>query len=149
VLAQQGFAAPPGTVPVATIAGEVLARVPDSGRFTIGATVLSSTHPGDARYLVRVRGHAGPLVARITDSPGWRASADGRPLVVRDVDGAFLGVTVPAGTDVVTFSYRMPHLTEALVLEFVTIAGFAAAGLLALARRRRVRVPQEPLASPR
>ncbi len=68
---------------------------------------------------------------------GWRARADGRETAILTVDGAFLGVRVPAGARRLTLSYRPPGL----------VAGTAAAAasavlsvaLLAAASRRRRR----------
>jgi hypothetical protein len=80
------------------------------------------------------------LVRRETWLAGWSAVLDGRPTVIRRVDGLFQGVTVPAGRHRVTFT-------------FVPVGmDWAALGLLGgvallfiptlsdrLARRRRVR----------
>jgi hypothetical protein len=144
VLSLPGRPAPDGMAPVATIAGSVLSRVPGSGRFTIGSApgeVLVASHPTDSTYVVRTNGRSGPLLARITNSPGWRAAADGRALPVTSADGAFLSVDVPAGVTAVTFRYRPPHLTEALALALVTVLGFIAAGVLSLRGRARPVAP--------
>lgn len=62
------------------------------------------------------------LATSIPRAEGWRASAAGRPLPTLTVDGAFLGVRLPAGARRVELSYRPPGL----------LAGCAAAALSAL-----------------
>src|SRR5665213_2292195 len=54
VLSFPGYSAPRGMSPVAEIGHEVLSRVPDSGRFTIGTSLapLSFTQPNDTTYTV-------------------------------------------------------------------------------------------------
>ena len=124
ILSRPGAPPIPGTVRVATIAGERLSKVPDSGRFTVADTPepLRFTHPDDATYVVDTTGHHGLLTARITASPGWHATADGRSLPITRVVGAtpstgvFLSVTIPTGASSVTFHYSPPHLDAALAL---------------------------------
>ncbi len=143
VLGAPSIPAPAGAVPVGTIAGGVLSRVPDSGRFTMdqGASQpLRFTHPDDVTYTVAVSGRSGPMLAKITDSPGWTASADGRALRVTAAAGAtsapiFLTVDVPRGTAEVTFTYRPPHFGVAIGLGVATVAAYVAAG--EWSRRRR------------
>lgn len=80
---------------------------------------------------------ASTLVLTDTYAPGWVASVNGRDVPITQVDGAFRGVSVPAGRSLVVFRYR----------PFFTYAGFGLAGSTALAllvyaiwpRRRRRR----------
>ncbi|HEX2192766.1 MAG TPA: YfhO family protein [Acidimicrobiales bacterium] len=78
------------------------------------------------------------VVVAETNFPGWSARVDGRPAPVLEVDGAFLGVPVPAGTHVVTLAYHPP---TAVVLGRLITAGTLAAlvvgGLWARRLRRR------------
>lgn len=117
LLVQRGVPVPAGTHPVATIEGPtktplLLVAVPGSSQFSFTAgraRVVTSSHPGDASYDLRVRvpGSASQqLVLRLTDVPGWHVTADGRPLAVRPADGTFLSVEVPAGTTSVVATYR-------------------------------------------
>ena len=57
-------------------------------------------------------------------SPGWAAKVDGEPEEIVPVDGALMGVFVPAGRHVLTLSYR-PR-------SFITGAGISAVALLVL-----------------
>jgi hypothetical protein len=145
VLSAPGFSAPKGMTPVAKIGSEVLSKVPGSGRFTIGDApghLLVGSQHGDATYVVQTNGRSGRLIARITNSPGWRASGDGRPLSVRSFEGSFLSIEVPPGVTAVTLHYRPPHLAEAIVLTLATVLGFLAAGAWSL-RRRSGPVPSD------
>ncbi|MCU1490177.1 MAG: putative rane protein, partial [Acidimicrobiaceae bacterium] len=151
VLAGPGRPAPTGTVEVAAIPSSdgvpgnsmVLYRVPGAARFSFatgasGDRVLSATHPGDASYDLKVKvAHTAKLQLRITDSPGWQVSADGRSLPVRRYEGAFLQVTVPAGTTSVTMHYWPRRLTEGIVLAVVALAALIGSAAALGFRRRR------------
>ncbi len=54
------------------------------------------------------------LVRRETWLAGWSAQIDGRPTIIRRVDGLFQAVTVPAGSHQVTFSFTPPGMGWAL-----------------------------------
>jgi hypothetical protein len=144
VLSLPGRTPPAGMRPVATVAGSVLSKVPRSGRFTTGSDgePLRSTHQDNATYVVDTAGQRGTLIARITNSPGWHASANGHPLAIRAVGGTtpetgvFLSVEIPPGASSVRFHYTLPHLAPALALEFVSLIGFALAGVWCHRRRR-------------
>ena len=142
VLVDPSVAPPKGMTRVGKVGDETLYAVPGSSRFTFvragapsGDTVSSVTHPGDATYDVKVHAaKAAVLEARITDSPGWGASAGGHRLKVTRFGGTFLGIAVPAGTTVLTLTYRPPHLAPSLGL---ALAGLLALVAYALAARRR------------
>ena len=82
--------------------------------------------------------------------PGWRAeltpAASGaatgargsRPLTV-EPHGLLQSVRVPAGTWLLTFSYRPRALDLGLAGSLAALAGFAVFGVLAVVRRRRAR----------
>ncbi|HTX01089.1 MAG TPA: YfhO family protein, partial [Acidimicrobiales bacterium] len=127
---------PSGMHRVATIEGPTkakltLASVPGSARFTFPAgraRVLSSSHPGDATYEVRVhvpRGAAQQLILHITATPGWHVAADGRALAVHVVDGTFLSVSVPAGTRTVVATYDPALLELGYALALAALAVLA------------------------
>ena len=121
------------------IGPDTLYAVPGAARFTAGTgTVVSSAHPDDARYRVTVRSaRRTRLVARVTDAPGWQASAAGRRLPISRALGAFLSVAVPAGTTTVTFSYRPPHLALALSLALLAAVSLLVLALVDRRSRRR------------
>jgi hypothetical protein len=48
--------------------------------------------------------------------PGWTASIDGQPAVLEPVDGALVGVELPAGAHTITISYRPAGLTLGLLI---------------------------------
>ncbi len=78
---------------------------------------------------------------------GWRATVvptgggAARPLTVRP-HGLVQSVVVPPGSWTLTFTYRAPHLTLGLIGSAVALAGFVAAGVIALTRKRRRRGAQ-------
>ena len=47
-------------------------------------------------------------------NPGWRAEIDGRPTGMHCVDGLFQAVSVPAGSNHITFSSVLPGMNWAL-----------------------------------
>lgn len=55
------------------------------------------------------------LVRRETYMPGWTASVDGKSQPIRHYDGAFQAVSLGPGDHRVTFRFRPPHLTAALL----------------------------------
>ncbi len=139
VLAASADPPPKGMKRLTQIGPDTLYAVPGAARFTAGTgTVVSSAHPDDARYRVTVRS-ARPtrLVARVTDAPGWQASAGGRRLPISRALGAFLSVAVPAGTTTVTFSYRPPHLALALSLALLAAVSLLVLALVDRRSRRR------------
>lgn len=71
------------------------------------------------------------LVVRDAWFPGWSARVDGRPVEVVRVDGAFMGLRVPAGSSRVELRFRTPGLTAGLLL-----SALAWLGLLAFFLRR-------------
>jgi hypothetical protein len=55
------------------------------------------------------------LVRRETWFDGWTARLNGRPAHIRRIDGLFQGVTVPAGTHRLTFSFLPPGMSWAAI----------------------------------
>jgi len=149
VLAGPHRPAPAGTRLVAAIpthAGRLrLYAVPGASRFSLEAggrdLPASGRSAGDAAYQVALPASSGgTLVARITAVPGWHASAGGRPLAVRAVDG-LLAVEVPPGTRSVTLRYFPALLGVGFLLALVALVALVLAGVLgrfvAPGRRRR------------
>jgi hypothetical protein len=136
-----------------------LAKVPDSAKFTFAAPrsqaeVVSTRHPGDARYSLTVRvKRPTKLALRITDVPGWHVTADGRPLAVHGYEGSFLEVTVPAGTHTVVAYYWPRDFTYGIVLALLALLAlvlwpflpaFRRLGEAALASTRRRAAGRRP-----
>ncbi len=67
--------------------------------------------------------------------PGWRATVDGRPAPVLEVDLGALGVPLPAGRHQVKLWFWPRLLTAGLLLATATMAGLLLAGFVS---RRRV-----------
>jgi hypothetical protein len=74
------------------------------------------------------------LATSLTLPAGWRASARGRQLRTLTVNGAFLGVRVPAGTERIDLDFAPPGFRAGIAL-----GGAAALGLLILASLSYVR----------
>jgi hypothetical protein len=70
--------------------------------------------------------------------PGWTATIDGEGVDVVEIDGIFLGASVPAGAHEIVFTYRSRWLTTTLVLSMLAIAATItlAVGDTVLKRRR-------------
>ena len=70
--------------------------------------------------------------------PGWSVTVDGRPARVLRTDVVLRGVTVPAGSHAIVWSYRVPGLRAGAALSGVgVLAALAWAGALAVGTRRR------------
>jgi len=102
----------------------VTVQHPDPATWRVGTTATTATT-------------AQVLRLRLTDVPGWHATADGRPLGVYSWDGVMLQVVVPAGTRHVTVWYRPTTFDLGVVL--AVVGGVGALVLLAWGpvRRRR------------
>jgi len=55
--------------------------------------------------------------------PGWRASVNGRPARIYEVDGALRGVVVNAGESHVALAYAPGWLTAGAVLTLAAFGG--------------------------
>ena len=64
------------------------------------------------------------LVVAATWYPGWQGWLDGKPVAVQRVNGAILGVTIPAGTRELVLEYHTSGLSSG--------TGLAIAGLMLL-----------------
>jgi hypothetical protein len=125
---------------------------PTERRFDPGAVVVESWRPG--RIALRATLPEGGLVASSLPGPaGWRARAGGSELDRVRIDGAFLGVRVPAGTSEVTLYYRPPSIASGVMLgavALVAVIGLAWTDRRALvtivSARERARWPRPRLA---
>lgn len=97
------------------------------------ARVLSETR-GHSRYTADVEVTASRpqlVLLRVSYHPGWQARIDGDPLAIHRVSPAMMAVAVPPGRHRVTFEFRRPPWTWALLL--------IPAGLITLMLGRRLR----------
>jgi hypothetical protein len=85
--------------------GPLGATIPRVGAGAAGTAAIVQDDPD--RVAVDI-GPSKPGVLVLTDawSPGWVADVDGRPATIAQVDGAFRGVAVDAGSRRVTFRYE-------------------------------------------
>jgi hypothetical protein len=79
------------------------------------------------------------LTVAQVDYPGWHASIDGAPTDIVRAYGGLVAVIVPAGTHTVELRYDPLTYRVGAVVSFVTWAGLAVFGLVALARMRSKR----------
>lgn len=151
VIIQPPLPVPAGMRMVSTIvAGGVhlkIAFVPGSGRFGfVGSSghqtniatdaVVQASHPSDVRYEVTVRAPiAETLAIRITDVPGWHATADGRPIGLDKGPGDLMEAVIPARTQVVELTYAPRLLEVGYGVAAATLVVLA--GSVILERRRR------------
>jgi len=80
-----------------------------------------------------------PTVVSVTQQalPGWTATIDGERADVVEVDGIFLGVSVPTGAHEIVFTYRSPWLTATLVVSALAIAATIALAVGGTVHSRR------------
>ncbi|MGH9104216.1 MAG: YfhO family protein, partial [Acidimicrobiales bacterium] len=132
VIFPPGAKAAPGSgfTPRGSFAGEALYEVPGASRATWDASPgnavtspLRFVSDNVARLSVAAP-QAGWLDLRITYTPAWSATVDGRPATLRRWDAGMLRVHVPAGGHSVRLRYWPPRLSAGI--------GCAAAGVLAL-----------------
>ena len=76
---------------------------------------------GDSRVLLRCARRT-TLIRRETYMPGWVADDDGAGTPIRRVDGPFQSVSIPAGTETVTFSYAPPKILWATLALTIGLA---------------------------
>jgi hypothetical protein len=79
----------------------------------------------------------GMLVLSDVAYPGWKVTVDGDEQPIRRVDYLLRGVSVPAGTSRVEFTYEPASATAGAWLSGASLLLFGAAAALLLARRRR------------
>lgn len=75
----------------------------------------------------------GLLVTAISGEAGWKATVDGKPVPTTLFGGALLGVELPAGTHMVSFSYTPPGASGGVAMSLCSI------GLLVMLWRKAVR----------
>jgi hypothetical protein len=138
-------------IPVALVKYVFLYRVPGASQFSFGpgggAQVLGQSQPENGAWRLAVRvPKASALTARVTYLPGWHILADGRPLPVHEVEGLFVGATVPAGTRTIVVRYWPGGMTTGFDLAVAALVVLVLAAAAEEARRRRGR--QQALVAP-
>jgi hypothetical protein len=99
----------------------------------IGSKVLKVIHPNNASYVLTLRTlQPKQLAIRITDVPGWHASADGHSLALHQAPGDLMSTVVPAGTKRIVLTYD-PTLLQ--VGELFAVASLASMALYAVVER--------------
>jgi len=108
---------------------------PDQG----GQAAIELYAPEEVRVRVRTPAAASLIVLDAFED-GWRASLEGgEALPIRRANALVRAVTVPAGTHLVTFTYRTPLL---ILGAWLSLAGvLACAGLIGHAARRPLHIP--------
>ena len=104
----------------------------------VPGTVVPVTSPAPTTWKV-VTDAASPQVLRLhlTDSPGWRATVDGRPLALSSYAGMMLQARVPPGRHVVELQYRPALFTAGVALAGASVVALVAALVVGRVRRRR------------
>jgi hypothetical protein len=69
--------------------------------------------------------------------PGWTVTIDGERADVIEVDGIFLGTSVPSGEHEIVFTYRSPWLTATLVVSVLAIGATLALAIGGTVHSRR------------
>jgi hypothetical protein len=114
----------------AIIDKEIAPLASDSDTAIDQATIaIESTHPGYARLRVQHSAN-GSLLLLIAEpnTAGWEIEIDGQPARRERLNALNMGVVVPAGEHVVTFTYHQPRWEEGL-----WITGFSLLGILLMA----------------
>jgi uncharacterized membrane protein YfhO len=101
--------------------------IPDEESYcpTAGMKALQPSIDGPNRIVVPVsQPDAGWVLLSDTWYPGWQAQVDGRPAPILHGDYLFRAVQVPAGSHVLTFTYRPVSFWAGLLLSLLSLAGF-------------------------
>jgi hypothetical protein len=106
--------------------------VPSSG--AAGEVTVRREAPTEIGLDVR-RDTPGYLVALQASYPGWEATVNGRPAVMRRADTAFVAVPVGAGTSHVVLRYRPSSVRLGLVLTGISLVVLLAVVAYALVSR--------------
>ena len=102
------------------------------------AEIVSLERPRPELLRIRVRSDAPRvLVLPESDDGGWSADSEGQPVPTLLVDGAFLGIRIPAGETRLVCRYLPPGFRRGALISAVTaIAAIAQSAAAVLARRR-------------
>ena len=146
-------------IPAALVKYVLLYKVPGAAQFSFGqsssglsssgqdegARVLAQSQPQNGTWRLAVRvPKASALTARVTYLPGWHVLADGHVLPVHEVDGLFVGATVPAGTRTIVVRYWPGGLSTGFALAMAAAVVLVLAASAEEARRRAGATPGGP-----
>ena len=129
------------------IDGEDLYRVPGAAQASlipvatqgndVVGTPVAVTHPDPTTWRMGTSAEsASELRLRLTDSPGWQATIDGRPLALNQWAGVMLETRVPPGHHLIVLQYEPDRFTQGLVIAGGTIVVMIAALTVPVLRRR-------------
>jgi hypothetical protein len=109
-----------------------LARVNRPGRTDLARILVRDP---DRVVIATPPGPAGRLVLADPPCPGWSVTIDGHSAPVRDQDGLFRAVDLPAGPHTVEWTFAPRSVKIGFLITLATLV--AAAGYALIARRRR------------
>jgi len=152
VLEGSGRRGPVGSVHVGRVGNEELYRIPGTGEATVtplqqggfppdevAGTPVAVHHPSPSQWqLTTSSTEPAALRLHLTDSPGWHATIDGRPLALGTYAGMMLQARVPAGTHTIVLHY-WPQAFTAGILVALASAVFLIGLLIAAFLRKRHR----------
>lgn len=137
-VANQGFDPRRSVVTEQVMPG--LVRLPEfAGAASAPAGSATITSYGAQRVQIHVTSRrAGALVLDDSYAPGWRATVDGRPARVYQVDYVLRGVPVGAGAHTVIFTYQPTSWRVGWIVSLLGLVAVAAALLGGWRRRRQL-----------
>ncbi|MHB1725173.1 MAG: YfhO family protein [Acidimicrobiales bacterium] len=150
VLAPLGHPGPVGSSFVERIGNEDLYRIPGAAQATV-SPLADGAFPADSAAGAPVAvGHSSPtewqletssahpqaLRFHLTDTPGWQATIDGKPLRLVPYAGMMLQARIPPGRHSIVLRYLPTTFVAGVVLAVLTVLGLLVL-LLVSARRHR------------
>jgi len=154
VLEARGSLGPTGSVFDRNIGNEELYRIPNSGVATLTpvagtgtaqtatgpSTTVPVTHPNPSSWKLITHGTTTQsLDLRLTDSPGWHATIDGRPLALKPYQVVMLQAQIPSGTHTVLLTYWPGSFTTGIVVALCSLIALLLA-LMSGGLRKRLRL---------
>jgi hypothetical protein len=100
-------------------------------------TAQISDYQAQQVTIVAHASRASELVLSDTYYPGWKVTVNGRPSNIDEVDYLLRGVTVPAGTDRIVFTYDPSSFQKGWITTLVASVVLIAASVIGLRRRKR------------
>jgi hypothetical protein len=148
VLEAKGSHGPTGGVFDEKIGNETLYRIPHSGvatltpisvaKTTSDSVIVPVTHAGPASWKLITHGTTTEsLRLRLTDSPGWHATIDGRPLKLTTYQSVMIQAQIPSGTHTVILTYLPGSFTSGIAIALCSVIALTLALLSGRLRKRR------------
>jgi hypothetical protein len=141
---------PQGSVYDRQIGNEYLFRIPGSGPATLTplrpdhalpsitavGTVVPVTHPGPASWRIVTNAKSEQILRlRLTATPGWQATIDGRPLALTHFANVMLQAKIPPGRHTIELHYWPDSFNEGLIVAGLTLLGLIVAFVYERVRR--------------